>query len=345
MSFQIKNGVLNRYTEEDDVTEVTIPNGITRIESLAFQHCHLKTVVIPESVTEISSEAFHKCYHLQNVVISEGLTEIGDLAFNGCISLENIVIPEGVTKIGDYAFWNCYHLKNVVLPNSVREIGESAFVGGRWVLDKNLSWVKEKFDGYADGFSLGCPDDDVTLFADTEKWHELEAGKQYQHPFYHLDYTILHNYRHYQPVLEISRGCGCGCSFCLEKDFRVCPLVSPEIIFRQIAELERLYGTKNLNIYFESSVFLPTVEWSREFERLYRENHSRFQWRCTTRVDITNIEAFSILAESGLKVIDFGLESASPTQLLKMHKTNNSKRYLQKAEKLFTALSEKGIWK
>ena len=27
-----------------------------------------------------------------------------------------------------------------------------------------------------------------------------------------------------------------------------------------------------------------------------------------------------------------------------MHKTNNPKRYLQKAEKLFTALAEKGIW-
>ena len=128
MSFQIKNGVLNRYTEENDVTEVTIPNGVTRIEKVAFFHCHnLKTVIIPESVTEISSEAFCNCYHLQNVVISEGLTEIGDLAFNGCISLENIVIPEGVKRIGDYAFRNCYHLKNVVLPNSVREIGESAF--------------------------------------------------------------------------------------------------------------------------------------------------------------------------------------------------------------------------
>lgn len=128
MSFQIKNGVLTKYTEENDVTEVTIPNGVTIIEKVAFFHCHnLKTVIIPESVTEISSEAFCNCYHLQNVVISEGLTEISDLAFNGCISLENIVIPEGVKKIGDYAFRNCYHLKNVVLPNSVREIGESAF--------------------------------------------------------------------------------------------------------------------------------------------------------------------------------------------------------------------------
>lgn len=234
----------------------------------------------------------------------------------------------------------------VLFAKRIKSINEKhrVIVGGRWILDRNLAWVKEKFCGYADGFSLGCPDDDVALFADTEKWQELEQGKQYHHPFHHLDYTILHNYRHYQPVLEVSRGCGCGCSFCLEKDFRACPLVSPEIIFRQITELERLYETKSLNIYFESSVFLPTVEWSKEFERLYRKNHSKFQWRCTTRVDITNIEAFSILAKAGLKVIDFGLESASPTQLLKMHKTSNPERYLQKAEKLFTALAEKGIW-
>lgn len=217
-------------------------------------------------------------------------------------------------------------------------------VGGRWVLDNNLQWVKDKFKDCADAYSLGCPDEIVELFADCERWNELEVSRQYQHQFYHLDYTLLHNYRHYQPVLEISRGCGRGCEFCLEKSFAVCPLTPPEDIFRQIHELEQIYETGDLNIYFESSVFLPSVSWSTRFKELYAETESCFKWRCTTRVDAANSTAFSLLADAGLKVVDFGLESASPTQLRNMGKTSNPELYLQKAENIIKILSEKGVW-
>ncbi len=217
-------------------------------------------------------------------------------------------------------------------------------VGGRWVVDKNYDWVKNKFAGSVDSFSLGCPDEFVELFADINRWSELETPKKYIHPFYHLDYSLLHDFRNYSPNIEAARGCGFGCDFCLEKSFAVCPLVDPEVIFKQIDEIEELYGTRDLNFYFESSVFLPKTSWSQKFRELYIANKSRFKWRCTTRVDAADCHSFEILTDAGLKVVDFGLESASAVQLLRMNKTKNPSVYLEKAENILMRLSAKGVW-
>lgn len=77
---------------------------------------------------------------------------------------------------------------------------------------------------------------------------------------------------------------------------------------------------------------------------MYRATGSWFSWRCTTRVDNTNITAFETLADAGLKVVDFGLESASVSQLLKMNKTKNPEAYLKNAENIIRSLSERGVW-
>lgn len=267
--------------------------------------------------------------------IDDFICELSDNGALNCGSIFLLSVPNFLSLE-----WAIQFAKKIKSINPEQKI----IVGRRWVLDKNLEWVKEKFRGCADAFCRGCPDGEAELFADIKNWRELECAKQYKHPFYHLDYTILHNYNLYQPVLEASRGCGFGCNFCLEKDFRACGIVSPKQLFWQIGELEKLYETRGLNIYFESSVFLPTIEWSEKFRELYRKNNSRFLWRCTTRVDAVNCQSLEILAQAGLKAVDFGLESASAEQLLKMNKTKNPLSYLEKAEYILRSLSSKGVW-
>lgn len=54
MGFEIKNGVLEEYREEPDVTEIVIPDGVTEIGEGAFGFCEsLTSITISNSVTEI----------------------------------------------------------------------------------------------------------------------------------------------------------------------------------------------------------------------------------------------------------------------------------------------------
>ncbi|MCI8360073.1 MAG: leucine-rich repeat protein [Clostridiales bacterium] len=110
------------------LTEVVIPDSVTRIGPYTFKDCSsLTDVVLPDSVTEIGECAFEACMSLTEVVLPDGVTEIGGGAFNNCVSLVKVVIPDGVTRIRDSVFFACISLTEVELPDGVTEIGESAF--------------------------------------------------------------------------------------------------------------------------------------------------------------------------------------------------------------------------
>ncbi len=66
MGFEIENGVLKTYTEEEGVTEVVIPDGVTSIGKGAFYWCEkLKSVTIPASLKYVGRDAFKDCYGLK----------------------------------------------------------------------------------------------------------------------------------------------------------------------------------------------------------------------------------------------------------------------------------------
>ena len=110
------------------MTSVTIPNTVTKIESVAFRWCqNLKSITIPNSVTEIGSAAFDGCLALSSVSLSPNIKKIEDSVFQGCKSLKTIVIPEGVTNIDMYAFSDCTSLASVKLNNGLDSISANAF--------------------------------------------------------------------------------------------------------------------------------------------------------------------------------------------------------------------------
>ena len=109
---------------------IHLPESLTWIEGLAFDGCKsLTSIVVPDNVTSIGDETFQGCSALESVILSSNIKRISRSLFFGCSNLESIVIPEGVTRIGSTAFWYCTSLASVTLPNSLQIIDQQAFGG------------------------------------------------------------------------------------------------------------------------------------------------------------------------------------------------------------------------
>lgn len=114
---------------------LTIPDGVTHIGKTAFWHCNSMTnIVIPSSVVNIGESAFYDCSSLRSVTLSEGLTRIGKNLFSGCTNLYSVNIPSNVKIIENSAFSGCKNLGNavpygIIIPSGVTSIGSSAFTG------------------------------------------------------------------------------------------------------------------------------------------------------------------------------------------------------------------------
>ena len=129
------------------LTNITIPNGVTRIGSGAFAGCSgIISITIPENVTSIGSTAFVGCVSLTSIVwnakrcnaeydgtytpfysyYGSGDNPITSFTFGdnvesipanlcrGLSNLTSVTIPENVTSIGRNAFYNCRRITSVV---------------------------------------------------------------------------------------------------------------------------------------------------------------------------------------------------------------------------------------
>lgn len=90
----------NLYVNGDLVTELVIPNNVTKIGNYAFYgYDALTSVIIPSNVKSIGESAFSTCKNLSSVTLTEGLITINHNAFTNCKKLTKIIIPNSVTTI------------------------------------------------------------------------------------------------------------------------------------------------------------------------------------------------------------------------------------------------------
>ena len=114
----------------DDNTEITalvIPDGVTSIESYAFNDCSgLTSVTIPNSVTSIGWDAFSGCSGLTSVTIGTGVTNIENYAFNGCSKLASVTFH--CNNVGTW-FKGRSSIKEVWIEKEVTSIAQQSFAG------------------------------------------------------------------------------------------------------------------------------------------------------------------------------------------------------------------------
>ncbi|MEG1663065.1 MAG: leucine-rich repeat domain-containing protein, partial [Clostridia bacterium] len=80
----------------------------------SFGACdQMTSITIPDNIVKIEDWAFAGCSKLTSFTIGSGVTSIGQLTFRDCIGLTSIIIPAKVTNISGYAFGNCVNLATI----------------------------------------------------------------------------------------------------------------------------------------------------------------------------------------------------------------------------------------
>ena len=131
---------LDRYSGDIIIPEFIHYDGndyiITSIKSSTFSNnWDVTSVSIPKTVKNIEQSAFYVCPKMTQLQIADGLVTIGDNAFFNCNGLSIVTLPNTVKTIGNKAFYACYGLKTVVLGTGVSQIGSNAFYNCNKLLD------------------------------------------------------------------------------------------------------------------------------------------------------------------------------------------------------------------
>lgn len=212
-------------------------------------------------------------------------------------------------------------------------------VGGRWVVGPDVEWLRRKMPE-ADLFVPGLGEPVLkSLFTAEPDLRRLASPT----PDFTLNHRLVQHHLDYQPSVEASRGCGMGCAFCEERDIRLDKLRSPELIVRSLAEVQAQYDGTEIRPYLQASMFVPNVQWATRLAEAVDRGGRKIRWRTESRVDVLMPETVGHLARAGLTILDLGLETASPTQILAMRKSKEPDRYLVRASELLEACRAHGV--
>lgn len=136
---------------KEEIKEITIAEGITRIGNFAFYNIKgVTSIVIPESITSVGENVLNNCSGLTTVVwnakncptlnsnwiyrssitsftFGEQVEVIPSHVCYNLSKLSSIILPESVTSIGYSAFYGCSGISSLDIPAKVDSIAERAF--------------------------------------------------------------------------------------------------------------------------------------------------------------------------------------------------------------------------
>jgi len=104
------------FSNNEQLKQVIIPEGITSIESWTFDGCTgLTTIKLPESLVFIGSWAFRACINLTSIKFPESLTSMEFEAFEGCTELRSVRIPKNLSSFSGASFEGCTELTEITV--------------------------------------------------------------------------------------------------------------------------------------------------------------------------------------------------------------------------------------
>jgi predicted secreted protein len=116
-----------------EIPEVIDGYPVFKIDDWAFEWCEeLTRVTLPEGITQIGESAFDGCISLSDVIIPNSVTSIGDCAFRNCQNFTGVTVPAGVTDIGEDAFASC--------PNLTLSVTKGSF-SAQYAKENNIPYV------------------------------------------------------------------------------------------------------------------------------------------------------------------------------------------------------------
>ncbi|SEL43952.1 leucine-rich repeat domain-containing protein [Ruminococcus albus] len=144
MGFVIKDGVLEKYIEEDGVTRAVVPEGVRDIHFKAFNHCeNLTSIHLPKGLDPDWFDGFvlWDCDELTEITVDDDdpnfISEGGVLYSkdktrlircpNGIVT-ERFVVPETVREISSDAFRCCYNIKEIIITGRLDHLGIGVFM-------------------------------------------------------------------------------------------------------------------------------------------------------------------------------------------------------------------------
>ncbi|WP_265455522.1 leucine-rich repeat protein [Enterococcus sp. HY326] len=113
------------FENTKSLQKVTLGSGIKTIEFAAFSGSAITEITIPDNITRIESFAFNDS-SLEQVTLGVGLEMIGTYAFSST-NLTEITIPGNIKNIGSGAFFEAESLQMVTLDIEIEIINQDAF--------------------------------------------------------------------------------------------------------------------------------------------------------------------------------------------------------------------------
>lgn len=191
------------YVDNEEITDLIIPEDVTSINDYTFYGCKFLTVTIPNTVESIGKCSFSFCSILESISIPYSVTSIGESAFEQCYKLKSVVLSDNIKYIGRRAFASCHELAAITIPSTVEIIYQEAFAGC-----DNLNEVKALPETpptiYDDSFTwynktLIVPDETIDLYKNTLPWSKFEtimaiSETQIYNLAYYVDEAIYKSY-------------------------------------------------------------------------------------------------------------------------------------------------------